>query len=228
MSNHLTEQVTASHVRGRVRRYRIWEPGAAAGLMWMPRSDLKRESAIWGPGRIDLLGQTLNQLQYGWGAIAAECIGRGNRDYRVNTMYIEYENVLDPETEIAVPTYGREEGQEYYQDLALSATRDFLRVPLTVEPSISIEPGYEDSFTDGLTGNVLTFFSQSQGTTGVHGKAYSSEAISKVFGVALVATPEFADPTRDLILARAYFTGSAQAVKLPSSQNGIAWDVAWL
>ena len=180
------------------------------------------------PRRVVPLFVQKNQIQYSWGMIAAQCIGLGDRKYRVNAMYLEYENVADPDTAITIPTYDRGEGRDYYPNLAFTANRDFLRVPLLFQPSIGIEPGFEDFFTDGFDGNRLTFHTQSQGTTGVNGKPFSSGVNSKIFGVALVATPEFEDPTKDIIFARTYFDVADQTPKLASSQVGVTWDIAFM
>jgi len=179
------------------------------------------------PSREEHLFSQANQIQYGWGTVAAQCIAKGNRNFKVNAIYIEYENVASPGDTVAVPTYGRDEGYDYYADLSLSANRDFIRAPLLVEPGISIAAGFEDYFTAGVDGNQATFYTQSQGSTGFHGKSFSAGANSKVFGVALVATPDFADPTQDVVVARTYFATGNQTLKLASSQIGITWDVSF-
>ena len=176
------------------------------------------------PRKIDHLFGQPNQLQHTWGYVAAQCMGKGNRSYKIAAMYIEFENTASSGDPVTAPSYDRSEGIEYYQDLALSADRDFLRVPLLVEPEIGIETGYEDSFTEGESGNKLTFFTQTQGTTGFHGKTFSDSVNSTIFGVALVATPEFSDPTKDVVGARTYFDVADQVVKLPNSQVGVTWD----
>jgi len=176
------------------------------------------------PRKVEHLFSQSNQIQHTWGHIAAQTIGKGNSSYKISAIYLEYENTVSSGDPVTVPTYDRDEGLSYYQDLSLSATHDFLRVPLLVEPTIAIEPGYEDSFTAGEDGNTLTFFTQTQGTSGFHGKDFSDTANSTIFGVALVATPEFGDPTKDIIAARTYFETADQVVKLPSSQVGVTWD----
>lgn len=178
-------------------------------------------------GRIERLLRKENQIQYAWGAVATQCIGLGNRNFRINAMYVEYENVADPEDPITPPTYGRDEDRSYYNDLGLSGTRDFLRVPLLIQPTIGIEEGFEDFFIPGVSGNLLTFHAQTQGTIGFHGKSFNDGVNSKVFGVALVATPVFADPSQDIVFARTYFDTEDQTPKLASSQIGITWDVVF-
>ena len=179
------------------------------------------------PDSVETILKRENQIQLEWGAIACQCIGLGKRDFRVNAMYIEYENVADPEDVITPPTFERGEGRGYYEDLAMSGTRDFLRVPLLLPPGIDIEPGYEEFFTEGVSGNRLTFYTQSQGTVGVHGKSFNDGVNSKVFGMALVSTPVFADTTQDLIFARNYVNSEDQTAKLASSQLGITWEIVF-
>jgi len=166
-----------------------------------------------------------NQLQHGWGAIITEAVGRGNRDFRIAGMYIEFENMADPSDPVAVPTFDRDEGIDYYNDLASSSVRDFLRIPLVAAPAISIAAGYDGSFIDGVTGNVMTFFAQTGGTQGFHGKTFSDSTNSKVFGAALVAMPNFSDQSRDLVFARTYLDVAGQIPKSPSSQIGVTWEV---
>lgn len=178
-------------------------------------------------GRMEPLFRKENQIQYAWGAVATRCIGLGDRNFRINAMYVEYENVADPEDPVTPPTFGRDEDRSYYGDLALSGTRDFLRVPLLLQPSIGIETGFEDYFIEGVSGNLLTFHAQTQGTVGFHGKSFNDGVNSKVFGVALVATPVFADPSQDIVFARTYFDTEDQTSKLASSQIGITWDVVF-
>lgn len=174
-----------------------------------------------------LLFTKSNQLQYGWGFIAAQCIGRGRRDYRVSAMYMEFANVADPVDPVDVPTeFGRDVDMAYYSDLAFSADRDYLRVPLAQDPMLTIEEGYESYFAEG-TGNKLTYFALSQGTQGVNGKTFSDSVNSKLIGLALVATPVWADRTQDVVFARTYFDAADQALKEASHQIGSTWETVF-
>ncbi len=203
------DKIATSQVSGRITVWRIPPrvPGACRTI------------------RMEELFRQQNQIQVGWGMAAAMSLGFGERSYRISSMYLEYENVADPEDVITPPTYDANEGREYYSNLAFSGTRDFLRVPLLLQPSLGIESGYEDFFTEGVTGNRLTFHAQTQGTIGFNGKAFNDGVNSKVFGVALVATPDFNDPTQDIVFARTYFDPGDQTPKLASSQVGITWDI---
>lgn len=198
------------HPHGRVTLWSI----DAAGL-WLPRAHQQ------------------NQIQAGWAFIAAKQLGYKRKtgpyanDYSLSRMYLEFENVADPADPVDVPDYGVEEGPGYYQDLAESSVRDYLRVPLTNEPTLSIASGFEEFFTEGFDGNQLTFFAQSAGTSGTNGRTFSAAENSKLFGVALVATPFPSDQTQDVIFARTYFDVSDQIVKEASGQLGVTWEIVF-
>jgi hypothetical protein len=199
---------TGSSVRGAVGLWRV----DAAGL----RTPLHRQP---------------NQIQYSWGYIAAQQLGyrpaAGRPSYHISAMYIEFENVGNPATPLSVSSFGRDLGRDYYNALVASATQDFLRVPLRLEPSLSIAAGAEDYFTVGQDGNQLTFFAQTSGLTGVHGKSFSHSVNSKIYAAALVATPNFSDATQDVIFARTTFAAENQVTKEASAQIGITWDIAF-
>ncbi len=208
---HMKERIGTPRVHGNICVWRIAPkvPGACRTI------------------RAEELFRQPNQIQVGWGMAAAMSMGFGDRNYKINAMYMEYENVADPEDVITAPDFEETEGVEYYQNLGLSGTRDFLRVPLLLQPSLGIEPGFEDYFTAGVSGNRLTFHAQTQGTVGFNGKAFNDGVNSKVFGVALVATPIFADQTHDIVVARTYFDPGDQTAKLASSQVGVTWDIVF-
>lgn len=210
---HVNESI--SGIRGRVGLWRVRQRGKQRR-----RDGLER----W----VEPITCKPNQIQYHWGFIAAQTIGKGLAKYRLSAMYIEFENVASPGDPVTVPAFGRDEGTEYYDALQSSGTLDFLRVPLLQEPMLGIVSGFEDYFTAGETGNRATFFAQSQGVVGVHGKTFSDVANSKVYGVALVATPVFADRTQDVVFARTYFSLGEQTLKEASSQIGISWDIDFL
>jgi len=179
------------------------------------------------------LAEKDNQIQVSWGHIAAKQIGFRHQpdrpDYFISGMYFEYENQIDPEQAVTVTSFDRSLGLAYYNALASNQLRDFLRVPLRLEPSLSVAAGSagEEALTANAQSNQLTFFAQTAGTLGVHGKTFSHLANSKVYAAALVAMPVFADRTRDVIFARINFSTSDQTVKEASSQIGITWDIVF-
>ena len=189
------------------------------GRLWVSHVDQAKKN--WTPAT----SVTLNTVLYEWGFIAAKTIGHGDPTYRINTMYIEFSNVTDPADAVSLPSFTRDEGLSYYTGLSGSSTNDYLRVPLIGQPTISIESGFESYFTEGVDGNLLTFFAQSAGGTGVHSKTFANSSNSKIFGAALVAAPVNADATKDIVFSRAYFASADQTVKQTSSQVGITWEL---
>lgn len=180
------------------------------------------------------VGDQPNQIQYSWGFIAAKQIGyRPNPErlhYNISAVYLEFENQIDPETEISAEPFSRDIGIGYYNALIDNPTRDFLRIPLIIEPAGGVSPGYEANLPTEQQLNKLTFFVQSVGTTGVHGKQFTHASLngtSKVFAAALVAAPVFSDRTKDVIFARTVFLPQNQVTKEASSQIGLTWEIAF-
>jgi hypothetical protein len=156
-----------------------------------------------------------NQIQWSWGEIACNLFGDGRKEFKISGMYIEFENTaLIPST----PSYTRSEGVEYYESLSGSLTKDFLRVTLLSPPIKALAATYSN-----INYNQLTFLAQTAGTQGVHGKTFSDSVSSKVYGLALVATPVWGDRTQDLIFARKYYTTPNQVAKQAGSQIGVNW-----
>jgi hypothetical protein len=166
-----------------------------------------------------------NLLLYSWGYLACQSLGLGNPAFKVNAAYLEFKNVVNPGDVVPTPTYDRTANLSYYNSLPVN--QDYLRVPLVGVPTIDIAPGYEPYFISGFNGNRVTFNVQSTGTVGQRGLTFGYQVNSKIFGIALVATPVFADPTQDVILARGYFRTTDQQLKQQGSQTGVKWRVAF-
>lgn len=180
--------------------------GIIAAGVWTPRSP-------WVPNKRMATG----------GFIEARCVGFRDPAYGVVAAYLEYQNVGSPSDTVSTPTPAFNDTIAYYAGLA-GGPSDFLRLPLQVSPAIGIIPGNEADFAQGQ-GNQLTFFVQSAGTTGLFGSPFSSAHNSKVYGIALVATPVPGDQTRDILFARAYYAGSDQLVVPANGQVGIQYVV---
>ena len=159
-----------------------------------------------------LLSTGKNAWPFTWGLVAAQAIGRGDRDYRLRGMYIEFENVPDPSDPVTLPTVDLRTGLDYYQSLSGSPTRDFVRVPFDLTPTIVPAPGYESLCPEG-EGNSVIVHGQTQGNEGVFGKAFSAATYSKICGFAVIAAPDWADRARDLVFARAYFDPEQQLIR---------------
>jgi hypothetical protein len=174
-----------------------------------------------------------NQVQYTWGHLAAQTLGfRQQPDrsrYHISAIYFEFENVLTPETTVSESTtFPKDRDISYYN--AFSGDRDFLRVPLILEPALGTSAGYEAKLPLEHNTNQLTFFAQTAGNSGVRGIGFGSNIDgknSKIFAAALVATPDIDDPTKDIIFARTVFSENSQVPKEASSQIGITWTVAF-
>lgn len=151
----------------------------------------------------------------------AEILSRlltGDRDYALTAMYIEYENVASPGDAAVNPSFTEEEGIEYFSNLSGSLTHDFLRVPIR-GTTLGLSAGYE-----GAAYNLARFIAVTEGTAGIHGKAFSSAANSKICGAALVAAPVWADRSQDVIFSRWYYDASEQLLKPASGQVTVQID----
>lgn len=164
----------------------------------------------------------LNSIQRDWVRIACQTIGKGQSNYKIGGMYLEFENVASPGDPVAIPEFSQSAGREYYD--GLSGNQDYLRVPLIGDPTLSVSADMTDFFSgDGVDNNTATFFSQSSGVAGVNGLEFSSSANSKLFGLALVAIPDWGDRSLDLIFGRAYYAEGDQIVKAIAHQIGVSW-----
>jgi hypothetical protein len=171
-----------------------------------------------------------NQIQYTWGPLVAKAIGfkpQSDRPrYHISAIYFEFENLLSAEDAVTESqTFPKTLNISHYN--SLSSTRDFLRVPLIIEPTLNTSSGYEDKLPLEHQGNQLTFFAQTSGNSGIRGLNFSHTANSKIFAAALVAAPDFNDPTKDIIFARTVFSEEHQIPKEASSQIGITWNIAF-
>lgn len=166
-------------------------------------------------------GRTPNLVLYSAASIAGELL-RGAPDgkpYRLAAAYIEFEN--NSGTPVSPPANtDRSAGLSYYAALQSHATRDYLRVPLTAAILDSTD---EVKYPRG---NRVTCFAETSGTAGVHGKAFSSETQSRVYGGALVATPVYANASQDLVYSRFYFADTdSQLVQFSGSQIAVRWPI---
>jgi hypothetical protein len=174
--------------------------------------------------------QTLNMALPWWGYVVAMAVTRGGYDYRIRKAYVEFKNVTNPSDLAPLPTVTQLDPASalpYYAALGSTPQTDFLRVDLRGTPEIDVETGYEGYFPEGA-GNLIMSFAQTEGSVGVHGLPFSDVNNSKIFGTALVACPNESDYTQDIVVARAYFSGSQQLLKLPGMQIGVSWESPFL
>lgn len=162
-----------------------------------------------------------NQFLRSWGAIVGRLLSRQGTQYGISRMYLEFENTASPGDEVEAPGFDRNpaSGRPYYDGLADSSNRDYLRVPIIAS---SLTSSDEELFPDG---DLLTLFAQTTGLVGVHGKPFAEGSNSVVFGGALVAAPVDGDATQDLILSRFYPEVSGQIAKTANGQVGVEWEI---
>lgn len=206
------EQISSNSVIGKVRAHKVHAHGLSTAYtkqnvlqfadneLWTPSTNLKP-----------------NTVLYQWATVAAKLLTLGQANYRIAGMYLEFENVASPGDTVSVPTFDRTRTVEYYDDLAGSATRDYLRVPLTATQLLSSGTG--------LSQNQIVFFARSSGTLGVHGKSFSDANNSVIYGASLVAFVDNSDATQDLLFSSFYFDVADQQPKLATSQVGIEWEL---
>jgi len=173
-----------------------------ANLAALDPVDLGKDMATWWriflfnpeTGHVKMLVEQKNIIPYQGADILARVLA-GDETYAPGAMFFEFENTVGVPS---VPTPARDEGIEYYlSTLALSAVKDYVRVPLVVTPALSASSSDYD-------GNQVTFFAITAGVTGIHGKTFDSAVNSKVYGVALAATPTPTSYTQDLLFSRSY------------------------
>jgi len=173
-----------------------------ANLSAMEPVSLGKDMATWWrifllnpeTGHVKMLVEQANIIPYQGADVLARLLA-GDITYAPGAMFFEYENTAGAPS---VPTPARDEGIEYYlSTLALSADKDYVRAPLVVSPAVSA------SGSD-YAGNQVTFFAVTAGASGVHGRAFAEASDSKVYGVALAATPQPTQYTQDLLFSRSY------------------------
>lgn len=158
-----------------------------------------------------------NLVVYEWTQLVSKLLLTGDSRYRIAGMYLEFENTDSPGASISPPTFDRTRDVQYYNTLAGSTRRDYLRVPLTANQVLSSGLG--------LTNNQLVLFARSSGVAGVHGRPFASGSNSTIFGASLVAFVDATDATQDLVFSSFYFATGDQQQKLPTSQVGLEWQV---
>lgn len=191
-------------LRGRVRGHRVFANKVLTGL-----------PPTWTP----VTRWSHNDVMYDWGTIVGNLLLKQGLNYGIGGFYIEYENVVDPDDAVAIPEINREEGVSYYDDLTLSGTKDFLRVPLIAGVLNSSDA------TNFPGGNQPTFFAQTSGVVGVNGKPFSDASNSKVYGGALISIVDENDRTKDLVFSRFYFAVDEQMLKQAAGQVGLEWEL---
>lgn len=134
----------------------------------------------------------------------------GGQGLQIRGMYLEFDNGVDP---IVEPTYDRDSDISYYTG-SLGANRDFIRVPLVSAPLLS---AYDGTYVS----NQASFFALSVSKLGENGEQ-TFQTGSRVYGGALVATPDLNDRSNDVVVCRTYW-GADALTKDASHQAAVRW-----
>jgi hypothetical protein len=146
-------------------------------------------------------------------------VASGDMRYKLAYMYIQFENLAASGDDPSVPTYTPAEGAEYFTNLEVHPSQDFLRVPLLIAPSYTpTDSAYE--------GNLVTYVAISGGfSSGFWGKPFDEANNSAIFGGALVAAPT-GQQQGDRIFARNYPT-DAKVLKPAGEQIVMQWSIEY-
>lgn len=194
---HLTEQLDAVDLNG---------PGTDT---WWRIFSFDEETGV-----IKTMVAQPNMIPYQGADVMARLLA-GNSNWQIGAIYFEFENTAGSPS---IPSPQRDEDSSYYiNDLALETTKDYIRVPLVIPAGITASSSDYD-------GNQATFFAITSGTTGVHGKTFDQSVNSKVYGVALAATPDVTEYTQDKLFSRSYI-GFSPVPKEDGHQIGAQYMV---
>lgn len=166
-------------------------------------------------GAVVELARAANAWPFTWGHVVAN-LAAGRLEYAPAFVYVEFRNSADPDDPVPVPAAPRSEGVDYYLNLAATADRDYLRLPLGL-----VVPG-RDSRIDGFAHlpadhhNVLTCQAAAAPGVGAGGKPFSFASGSRIYGSAVVAAPRPEDRSRDVVWSRAYYPVDQQFVMPPT------------
>ena len=139
--------------------------------------------------------------------------------YHISTMYMEFENLAAPNDPIIPPAFDRSANVAYYSNL--SPPRDFLRIPLTLMPTLA------STDDNKFENNQVTFFGISTGSVGENGLPFIHTQNSTIFGGALIASPVPDTQANDRLFSRTYWADGA-VLKQQNHQIGVQWTLRFL
>lgn len=155
-----------------------------------------------------------NGILYSWGQIVANLLASGNTNYRLSKMYVEYENKTNPEDAIVVPSFSRSIGLNYFASLSADPKKDYFIADVLMNSITSVS----DNTNLQLLARLLAL-------TGVHGKPFSSNNNSTIYGCHLAAAPQSGDPTQNILFSSVYFSSEDQRITLPNSSLNLLWRI---
>jgi len=174
-------------------------------------------------GRMTPIFRKKNLILYGGADIMAALLA-GDMNHRISHMYFEFENTVGAP---AVPTITRGDGRSYFAGLTGGSNRDWVRVPIIMNPTLSVVPNDSPNFA----GNTALFAATTASVSPATGKSptanyFSSSGIngpSKIFSLALVAAPNRNSDTNDKVFSRLNLP-TAMPLQ-PSSHIVFFWSV---
>lgn len=156
-------------------------------------------------GTKELLFTKHNQIQDDYAKILPLLIA-GNPDGKINTLYLEYENVPSPTDTVTTTPFSTDVLASYFTNL--TGNIDFIRHRLVMDPI----PSDGSVIFNAIIGTGTGFHNLPFGTSGVN---------SRIYSMALVAAKSD-DQTQDLVFARAHW--DTQKVKT-DEQIFITWEI---
>lgn len=163
--------------------------------------------------------QAPNTLVYGAGQIYANALSDKDSGH-IRIAIFEYKNLANPGDPISYPTLDKTRDVSYYLGLSSSPDTDIIRVPIVIEPGLSSSGGNYAGFN-----NITTFYAATTGTTGYFGKAFDSASNSTVYGVALAATDDISDLSKDIIFSASYGNDDLYLAKPTNAQISFTYPI---
>ena len=152
-----------------------------------------------------------NTVLYSGYDILGKVLG-GDTDYTVNGMYVQYRNGAPSE-----PTIAKDRLPGYYT--ALVTPEGVCRVKTVADPAFTA------TSTD-YSYNKVSFTAITDGST--LAGATIQDGVSQFYSIALVAIPDLADQTKDVLFSAANIYASSvftPILKVANSQVGFKWDI---
>lgn len=158
-------------------------------------------------GKRELLFEKDNQIQDDYAEILSRILA-GDPAARMNTLYIEYENMPSDSDTVTVSSFPTTDGAEYYTNL--SGNKNFIRHAMVLKPEAK----------DG----AVTFSAVLGSDSGfLEGNAIGAGTHSRLYSMALVCGHP-TDQTQDFVFARTNW--DVQKIKTTEAVY-IAWTITF-
>lgn len=174
-------------------------------------------------GRMTKMLEQKNMILFEGADVMAALLG-GDLNFRISHFYLEYKNTVGTPT---APTITRDAGRSYFSSLDGSAAHDWVRVPIILNPTLSVVPAESSDYT----GNSVIFTATTASVTPATGKSpvanyFLSSGVdgpSKITSLALVASPDRNAESKDRVFSRVNL-GTPMPLQ-PSSNIIFLWAI---